>query len=77
MCPEYGATIGYFPIDTVSLLYLKQTGRDEQMIECIEAYLKAVKMFRNDFSDLAENPAFSQVVELDLSTVVSRYRKRI
>ncbi|XP_072173901.1 cytoplasmic aconitate hydratase-like [Diadema setosum] len=70
MCPEYGATIGFFPIDEESIVYLKQTGRDEHRIRCIEAYLKATKMFR-DFSKADEDPIFSQVVELDLATVNS------
>lgn len=70
MCPEYGATIGYFPIDDKSMFYLKQTGRDEKKLKCIEAYLRAVKMFR-DFGNSDQDPAFSQVVEMDLSTVTS------
>ncbi|RWS31096.1 cytoplasmic aconitate hydratase-like isoform X1 [Leptotrombidium deliense] len=69
MCPEYGATIGFFPIDDVALQYLRQTGRNEITIKYIEAYLKAVKMFRENFSDENEDPTFSQVVELDLSSV--------
>jgi len=70
MAPEYGATIGFFPIDEQSIYYLKQTGRSEKKLRCIEAYLKAVKLFRN-FNDDGEDPMFSQVVELDLSTVTS------
>eukprot|EP00057_Strongylocentrotus_purpuratus_P025945 XP_011680419.1 PREDICTED: cytoplasmic aconitate hydratase isoform X1 [Strongylocentrotus purpuratus] len=70
MCPEYGATVGFFPVDDASIVYLKQTSRDDQKIKCIEAYLRAVKMFRN-FNDANEDPVFSQVVELDLGTVRS------
>lgn len=69
MCPEYGATVGYFPVDDMSLKYLQQTGRDEDNIEMIESYLRAVGMFR-DYSDSDQDPTFSQVLELDLSTVV-------
>ncbi|XP_076340809.1 LOW QUALITY PROTEIN: cytoplasmic aconitate hydratase-like [Tachypleus tridentatus] len=69
MCPEYGATIGYFPVDEKSLLYLKQTGRNEGMLKYIEDYLKAVKMFRN-YRNTDEDPVFSEVVELDLGNVV-------
>ncbi|XP_053387379.1 cytoplasmic aconitate hydratase-like isoform X2 [Mercenaria mercenaria] len=68
MCPEYGATVGFFPVDDKSLQYLRQTGREEEKISLIEAYLKANKMFRN-FTDAAEDPIFSQVIELDLSSV--------
>ena len=50
MCPEYGATVGYFPVDFQSIEYLRQTGRDEGVVARIEQYLRAVGMFR-DFSD--------------------------
>uniref|UniRef100_A0A146M1J6 Cytoplasmic aconitate hydratase n=1 Tax=Lygus hesperus TaxID=30085 RepID=A0A146M1J6_LYGHE len=70
MCPEYGATVGFFPIDVNSLQYLHQTNRDSKKIEAIETYLKVSGMFR-DFTNAAEDPTFSQVVELDLGTVVS------
>ncbi|KAK2167720.1 hypothetical protein LSH36_25g10021 [Paralvinella palmiformis] len=69
MCPEYGATVGYFPVDEHSMKYLSQTGRDEEKMQVVEAYLKANKLFRN-YSDPSEDPVFSQIVELDLSTVV-------
>ncbi|XP_077598295.1 cytoplasmic aconitate hydratase [Stigmatopora nigra] len=69
MCPEYGATAAFFPVDDVSLQYLKQTGREVEKMEDIAKYLKAVSMFR-DYSDVSQDPDFSQVVELDLSTVV-------
>ncbi|KAF6200074.1 hypothetical protein GE061_006375 [Apolygus lucorum] len=70
MCPEYGATVGFFPIDDNSLQYLHQTNRDSNKINAIETYLKVSGMFR-DFTNAAEDPTFSQVVELDLGTVVS------
>ncbi|XP_020382452.1 cytoplasmic aconitate hydratase [Rhincodon typus] len=70
MCPEYGATAAFFPVDKISMKYLEQTGRDENKLNYIERYLKAVGMFR-DFSDSSEDPEFTQIVELDLSTVVS------
>ena len=50
MCPEYGATIGFFPVDLRSIEYLKQTGREDNVVSRIEAYMRAVGMFR-DFSD--------------------------
>ncbi|XP_077996557.1 cytoplasmic aconitate hydratase-like [Glandiceps talaboti] len=70
MCPEYGATVGFFPADETTMGYLKRTGRDDAKIKYIEAYLKANKMFR-DFSNSEQDPNFSEVVELDLSTVVT------
>uniref|UniRef100_A0ABM0MTJ1 Cytoplasmic aconitate hydratase n=1 Tax=Saccoglossus kowalevskii TaxID=10224 RepID=A0ABM0MTJ1_SACKO len=70
MCPEYGATVGYFPADVTTIKYLKQTGRDDNMIEFIEAYLKANALFR-DFTNAEQDPVFSEIVELDLGTVVT------
>ncbi|KYM83292.1 Cytoplasmic aconitate hydratase, partial [Atta colombica] len=70
MCPEYGATIGFFAVDQQSLVYLKQTGRSEEHIERIEKYLENVRMLRN-YDDSSQDPIFSEVVTLDLSTVVS------
>ncbi|WJH36754.1 aconitate hydratase AcnA [Paenibacillus sp. CC-CFT747] len=67
MAPEYGATIGFFPVDDDTLKYLRTTGRSEEQIALVEAYYKAQGMFRT--SDTPE-PAFSEVIELDLSTVV-------
>lgn len=68
MCPEYGATIGYFPADDKAIKYLVQTGRDKKQIRRIEEYLKLVKLYRN-YEDESDNPVFSEVYELDLSTV--------
>ncbi|RUS84407.1 hypothetical protein EGW08_007791 [Elysia chlorotica] len=69
MCPEYGATTGFFAVDPKSMEYLRQTGRDEAKIALIEQYLRANNMFR-DYNDASQDPVFSEVVELDLSTVV-------
>lgn len=69
MCPEYGATIGFFPVDSKSLDYLIQSGRDETMVTYVEHYLRAVNMFR-DLDNPSEDPIYSEIVELDLSTVV-------
>nr|XP_055068203.1 cytoplasmic aconitate hydratase [Misgurnus anguillicaudatus] len=69
MCPEYGATAAFFPVDEISVQYLKQTGRDSEKLHYIAQYLKAVGMFR-EYSNTAQDPHFTQVVELDLSTVV-------
>ncbi|WP_281886312.1 aconitate hydratase AcnA [Paenibacillus sp. YYML68] len=67
MAPEYGATIGFFPVDSTTLDFLRQTGRTEEQIALVEAYYKAQNMFRTDSTP---DPVFTEVVELDLSTVV-------
>lgn len=69
MCPEYGATIGYFAADHKAIEYLIQTGRDPKTVQYIEAYLKAVNMFQ-DYSVVDSDPEFSTIVELDLVTVM-------
>ncbi|MEX0806732.1 MAG: aconitate hydratase AcnA [Candidatus Binatia bacterium] len=67
MAPEYGATIGYFPVDDETLRYLKLTGRDADLIKLVETYAKEQGMFR---TDLSPDPIFSDTLELDLATVV-------
>jgi aconitate hydratase len=67
MAPEYGATIGYFPIDDETLRYLELTGRDRDLIELVENYAKEQGMFRTDSSP---DPIFTDTLELDLTTVV-------
>ncbi|MGH7828321.1 MAG: aconitate hydratase AcnA [Candidatus Binatia bacterium] len=67
MAPEYGATIGYFPIDDETLRYLELTGRDPDIIKLVEAYAKEQGMFRTDSSP---DPMFTDSLELDLATVV-------
>ncbi|XP_029311041.1 cytoplasmic aconitate hydratase [Cottoperca gobio] len=69
MCPEYGATAAFFPVDDVSIQYLEQTGRDAKKLLYITKYLKAVAMFR-DYNNVSQDPDFTQIVELDLTTVV-------
>ena len=64
MTPEYGATLGFFPIDEKTLDYLKLTGRTERA-RIVEAWAKATGMFYTGDTD----PEFTQVVELDLATV--------
>ena len=65
MAPEYGATMGFFPVDDETIRYLRFTGREERA-DLAEAYCKAQGMFRTD--DMPE-PEFTDTVELDLSTV--------
>jgi aconitate hydratase len=66
MAPEYGATCGFFPIDALALDYLRQTGRDEERVALVEAYLRAQGMFRDAATP---EPMFTDTLELDLSTV--------
>src|SRR6187549_1471728 len=66
MCPEYGATIAIFPIDVMTLDYLRLSGREESQVALVEAYAKAQGMFRTA-SD--PDPVYSEVIELDLATV--------
>ncbi|MDA8123424.1 MAG: aconitate hydratase AcnA [Deltaproteobacteria bacterium] len=66
MAPEYGATVGFFPVDRETLSYLRFTGRDREQVRLVETYCKLQGLFRsNDTPD----PAFSDLIELDLSTV--------
>jgi aconitate hydratase len=67
MAPEYGATIGYFPIDDETLRYLELTGRERDHIRLVEAYAKEQGMFRTDSTP---DPMFSDTLELDLGAVV-------
>jgi aconitate hydratase len=66
MAPEYGATMGFFPVDKETLNYLDFTGRKHEQIALVEAYCKEQMLFRSD--DMAD-PQFSDKLELDLGTV--------
>ena len=65
MAPEYGATCGFFPIDDISLGYLRMTGRPDEVIDRVEAYCKAQGMWR----EKGMEPEFTDTLELDLSEV--------
>ncbi len=65
MSPEYGATCGFFPVDDETLRYLRLTGRDEERVALVEAYCKETGLWHTP----DEQSTYSQVVELDLSTV--------
>ncbi len=65
MAPEYGATIGFFPVDDQTTKYLRLTGRDEALVETIEMYYREQGMWRDDTADIL----YSSSLELDLSTV--------
>ena len=67
MAPEYGATMGYFPVDEETLRYMRLTGRSEEVIARTEAYLRAQGLFREANSP---EPEFTDTLELDLASVV-------
>ncbi|MCB9454159.1 MAG: aconitate hydratase AcnA [Anaerolineaceae bacterium] len=67
MAPEYGATMGFFPVDDESLSFLRRTGRDESLIQLVERYSKEQGLFR---TDATPDPEFNDTLELDLGTVV-------
>ena len=63
MCPEYGATVAIFPIDEMTLDYLRLTGREPSQIALVEAYARAQGLFRTDDTPDA---VYSEAIELDL-----------
>src|SRR5437867_272079 len=67
MAPEYGATIGFFPVDAETLNYLRFTGRPADLVNLVEAYCKEQGLFR---TDATPDPIFTEVIELDLAAVV-------
>jgi aconitate hydratase len=66
MAPEYGATMGFFPVDAETLSYLRRTGRDEATIELVRRYTMEQGLYRTDSTP---DPTFTDTLELDLSTV--------
>ena len=66
MAPEYGATMGFFPVDKETLAYLEFTARPQEQIALVEAYCKEQGLFRTDET---ADPAFSDTLSLDLGTV--------
>jgi len=66
MAPEYGATMGFFPVDGETLAYLRLTGRSEQQVRLVEAYAKMQGLFR---TDATPDPTFADSLALDLNTV--------
>jgi len=66
MAPEYGATMGFFPVDSETLAYLQFTGRAHEQIALVEAYCKEQSLFRTDSTS---DPIFTDKLELDLGTV--------
>lgn len=66
MAPEYGATCGFFPIDSITLDYLRLTGRDDQTIALVEAYAKTQGLWHDERS---LDPLFTETIELDLNII--------
>jgi len=66
MSPEYGATMGFFPVDEKTLAYLRLTGRPAQLVDLVETYCKTQGLFRTGETP---DPVFSDVVELDMDSV--------
>ena len=66
MAPEYGATMGFFPVDAETLKYLRLSGRSDAHVALVEAYTKAQGLFR---TDATPDPIFTDSIELDLGTV--------
>ncbi|PVM21311.1 aconitate hydratase AcnA, partial [Salmonella enterica subsp. enterica serovar Infantis] len=65
MSPEYGATCGFFPIDAITLEYMRLSGRSDDLVELVEAYAKAQGMWRNP----GDEPVFTSTLELDMGDV--------
>jgi aconitate hydratase len=66
MAPEYGATVGFFPVDDLTLDYMRLSGRSEKLIATVEQYYKMQGMWRDESRDIT----YSSTLELDMSTVV-------
>ncbi len=66
MAPEYGATMGFFPIDQETLSYLERTGRSKELVNSVEKYAKEQEVFRTDETP---DPEYNDVLELNLATV--------
>ncbi|MFO7655416.1 MAG: aconitate hydratase [Candidatus Krumholzibacteriia bacterium] len=66
MAPEYGATVGFFPVDEQTLTYLRLTGRSRELIDSVEQYCKAQGLWREDGRKIH----YTETLELDLSTVI-------
>jgi aconitate hydratase len=66
MAPEYGATIGFFPVDDETLRYLRLSGRSPELIELVECYCKEQNLFRTAYTP---DPEFTETLELDLGSV--------
>jgi len=69
MAPEYGATMGFFPVDVCTLDYLRLTGRDDKQVELVERYLRANGMFVDHDDPTTQQAVYTETMALDLTTV--------
>uniref|UniRef100_A0A8C1ZXQ4 Iron-responsive element binding protein 2 n=1 Tax=Cyprinus carpio TaxID=7962 RepID=A0A8C1ZXQ4_CYPCA len=69
MCPEYNATVSFFPVDDITLQHFKHTICSEEKLVVLEDYLKAIKLFKS-YGDQSEDPQYSEVIEMNLSSIV-------
>ncbi|KAF3688530.1 Iron-responsive element-binding protein 2 [Channa argus] len=69
MCPEYSATVSFFPVDQVTLKHFKKTTFIPEKLELLESYMKAVKLFRS-YEDPSQDPEYSEVIEINLSSML-------
>uniref|UniRef100_A0A671S4P5 Iron-responsive element-binding protein 2 n=1 Tax=Sinocyclocheilus anshuiensis TaxID=1608454 RepID=A0A671S4P5_9TELE len=70
MCPEYNATVSFFPVDDITLQHFKHTSTDHtEKLVVLEDYLKSIKLFRS-YGDQSEEPQYSEVIEMNLSSIV-------
>ena len=67
MAPEYGATCGFFPVDSQTIKYLKDTGRNDELVELVQKYTIENKFYYNEEIE----PEYSTALEFDISKVVS------
>ncbi|MYB43040.1 MAG: aconitate hydratase AcnA, partial [Chloroflexi bacterium] len=66
MCPEYGATVGFFPVDAETLNYLRFTGRSDDQVALVEAYCREQQLFR---TDATPDPEYSDLLEVELGSI--------
>ena len=66
MCPEYGATVGFFPVDAETLNYLRFTGRSDEQVALVEAYCREQQLFRTDETP---DPEYSDLLEVELGSI--------
>src|SRR5690606_5644995 len=70
MSPEFGSTVAIFPIDDVTIDYLRLTGRSQEQLALVEAYAKEQGLWLDPTAEGYTEPVYSEYLELDLSTVV-------
>ncbi|CAL8260744.1 unnamed protein product [Merluccius merluccius] len=69
MCPEYSATVSFFPVDRVTLKHFNKTNFSQEKLELLESYMKAVNLFRS-YEESEEDPLYSEVIEIQLGSFI-------